>query len=188
MTSVFDKAVHGKNIARVIESNDSLIVFRFSILTRVLDISEHIKFLLFTQMSITDLIGFPYVLKLDVKLVDSGDGEDSAHDNLIEVIVPDHVWVVQKDLLHCVEGDLGDCLLLFFGLEDVLAQLDDLEGDLMEDSSTQFLINSLDFFCGEFLVHEEILNISQILRISPYFLRYHIHLYIQQMHLNIHRH
>jgi hypothetical protein len=51
--------------------------------------------------------------------------------------------VVKKHLLHGVEGVLGNVVFYLFLVDAVLAELHDLEGDLMEDSLSQFLDDRL---------------------------------------------
>lgn len=63
--------------------------------------------------------------------------EHGTHDNLVEMIAVEHVRMVDQDLLHYLEGQLRDQLLLVLGLKEVLDHSDDLERDLMQDTTAE---------------------------------------------------
>ena len=74
-------------------------------------------------------------MELDVHhLVSPADGEQCAHDDLVEMVLPKHVSVIEQDLFHDVKGDFGNDFFLRSCLEHVFAELDGLEGDLVQDS------------------------------------------------------
>jgi hypothetical protein len=60
--------------------------------------------------------------------------------------------MVEENLFHGLERDLGDGLLFGFGLAKVFGELGCLECNLVEDTFAKFLVDGLDLFGGELLV------------------------------------
>lgn len=130
---ILNKLVHHNNKAWVIEPNNPLITPLLTILTLglVLYIGKHIMLALITQMRITQQIRITHILELHIQLIYPWYREYSTHDNLIKVILPNHIWMVKQHLLHSIKRYLRNSLLLLFRLEDILRQLNDLECDLV---------------------------------------------------------
>lgn len=58
------------------------------------------------EVAVAQKVNVLDVLELDCYFVGSENREEGAHDDLVKVILPKHVRVGQKDLFHCLEGNL----------------------------------------------------------------------------------
>jgi hypothetical protein len=110
VADVLDEVVHDREVACVVKPDDALgaCLRSFTLLSFLLvaNLSEHVHLLLITQMGITLHIRLADMLKPHIHSVCTADRVHAAHDKLVEVVLPEHVRMVDQDLLHDVEGHL----------------------------------------------------------------------------------
>ena len=137
------------------------------------------------EVAVAQKVNVLDVLELDCYFVGSENREEGAHDDLVKVILPKHVRVGKKNLFHCLESNLCHDLTLRTVFAEVFAELDCLEGDLVQDTFTEFFVDGLNFFGGELLIGEKFLNVGDVLSISPEFFRDDIDFDIEKVDFDV---